>query len=47
MSLRKRLYSRNFFVANLVILGIVVGFGLAFLFRAPPSGNSSLPVVKA
>jgi len=47
MSLRKKLYSRDFFVANLVILGIVLGFGLAFLFRAPTSESSSLPVVKA
>jgi len=49
MSVKKKLYSRNFFIANLVIFGIIVGFSLAFLFRATPSqgGNASLPVVKA
>jgi len=48
MSFNKRLYSRNFFIANLVILGIVIGFGLAFLFRTPSNTqNNPLPVVKA
>jgi len=48
MSIAKKLHSRNFFIANLVILGIVIGFALAFMFRANPSPNSaSLPVVKA
>jgi len=32
MSIKKKLYSRNFFIANLVILGIVIGFALAFVF---------------
>ncbi len=49
MSFTKKLYSKNFFIANLVILGIVIGFALAFLFRAQPngSGTASLPVVQA
>ena len=48
MSIKKKLYSRNFFIANLVILGIVIGFALAFVFRAnPPSSGASLPVVQA
>ncbi len=48
MSIVKKLHSRNFFIANLVILGIVIGFALAFMFRAHPSSNSaSLPVIKA
>ena len=48
MSFGKRLYSKNFFIANLVILGIVIGFALAFMFRANSSANSTaLPIVKA
>lgn len=48
MSVLKKLHSRNFFIANLVILGIVIGFALAFMFRVnPASSGASLPVVKA
>ncbi|WP_158905588.1 Do family serine endopeptidase [Rectinema subterraneum] len=48
MSFGKKLYSKNFFIANLVILGIVIGFALAFMFRANPSASSTaLPIVKA
>ncbi|MEJ5185011.1 MAG: trypsin-like peptidase domain-containing protein, partial [Rectinemataceae bacterium] len=47
MSLNRKLYSRNFFIANLVILGIVIGFALAFMFRASPGTPSGLPSVKA
>jgi len=48
MSIIKKLHSRNFFIANLVVLGIVIGFALAFTFRAgPSSGGPALPVVKA
>lgn len=49
MSFTRKLYSRNFFIANLVILGIVIGFALAFMFRAQPQAGvaASLPVVQA
>jgi hypothetical protein len=38
MSILKKLYSRKFFAANLVILGVIMGFALAFMggsFRRP------------
>lgn len=31
MAIRKRLYSKKFFIANLVILGVILGFGAALL----------------
>jgi Do/DeqQ family serine protease len=49
MSVNKKLYSKNFFIANLVILGVIAGFALAFVGRGTLFGASSgsLPVVKA
>lgn len=50
MSLQKKMYSRGFFIANLVILGIVIGFAFAFLGGRSLAGNGAkgaLPVVEA
>ncbi|MEN6476933.1 MAG: Do family serine endopeptidase [Rectinema sp.] len=51
MSFHKKLYSRNFFIANLVILGVVLGLAFAFVGRGTGvMGNgsgASLPVLDA
>jgi Do/DeqQ family serine protease len=47
MNIVKKLYSRNFFIANLVLLGIILGFGLAYtgFSRAAKVATSQLPSV--
>lgn len=52
MALHKKLYSRNFFIANLIILGVIIGFAFAFLGGRSLNGASSsskvaLPTVQA
>jgi len=44
MSLEKKMFSRKFFLANLVLLGIIIGFAGAFLMfaKAPASGGQAV-----
>ncbi|HTX73562.1 MAG TPA: Do family serine endopeptidase [Rectinemataceae bacterium] len=45
MSIIKRLYSRNFFIINLVLVGVIIGFGLAYTgFSRPPAGQPSASI---
>lgn len=41
MSFNRKLYSRGFFIANLVILGVVIGFAVAVFGRLPSAGGAS------
>jgi Do/DeqQ family serine protease len=43
MSFLKRLYSRNFFIFNLVLLGVIVGAGLTYFGFARGARNAALP----
>ncbi|MDA8425376.1 MAG: Do family serine endopeptidase [Treponema sp.] len=46
MSLLKKLYSRNFFIANLVLVGVLIGFALAFMgFSRASAGLSSTTIM--
>jgi len=51
MAFHKKLYSKKFFVANLIILGAVVGFVFAFaggrFLSLGTKGGALLPVVQA
>lgn len=50
MSFNRKLHSRNFFIANLVVLGVFIGFGVAVLGRSPATqggGLARLPVLEA
>ncbi|HWR11596.1 MAG TPA: Do family serine endopeptidase [Rectinemataceae bacterium] len=51
MALQKKLYSKKFFIANLIVLGVVIGFVFAFVGGRSLGGVSqrsvSLPVVEA
>ncbi|MFA6365905.1 MAG: Do family serine endopeptidase [Candidatus Hydrogenedentales bacterium] len=51
MALNKKLYSRKFFIANLIILGVIIGFVFAFVGGRSLGGVSqrmvSLPIVEA
>ncbi|MPL59139.1 Periplasmic serine endoprotease DegP [bioreactor metagenome] len=49
MASGKNLYSKKFFVANLIILGVIIGFAFAFLGGRTfvGGGGSALPVVEA
>lgn len=53
MALRKHLYSKKFFIANLVVLGVIAGFLLAFAggsrlqAGAPGGGSASLTLPAA
>jgi Do/DeqQ family serine protease len=47
MSVLKKLYSRNFFILNLVLVGVLMGFGLAFAGFSFGSANPGNHVVKA
>ena len=43
MSFIKRLYSRNFFILNLILVGVLLGAGLTYLGISKVSPQSSLP----
>jgi len=46
MSLLKKLYSRNFFILNLVLVGTLIGFGLAYTgFSRTASSAAAVPAV--
>ena len=52
MAFRKKLYSRTFFIVNLVLLGLIAGFAFAFiggrgLARTPASSPLSLQTAQA
>ena len=52
MALQKKLYSKTFFIANLIILGVIIGFVFAFTggrsLGGPASAQKvSLPQVQA
>ncbi len=49
MALDRKLYSKKFFVANLIILGVIIGFAFAFIGGRAFMGKSAsaLPVVEA
>jgi Do/DeqQ family serine protease len=51
MAFHKKLYSKKFFVANLIILGVVIGFVFAFaggrFLNLGAHGGALLPVVQA
>ena len=51
MALHKKLYSKKFFIANLIVLGVIIGFVFAFVGGRNLGGNqgrvASLPVVQA
>jgi len=50
MASDKHLYSKKFFIANLIVLGVIIGFAFAFLGgRALMGGqeNTALPVLEA
>ncbi len=53
MALHKRLYSKKFFIANLIVLGVIIGFAFAFLggrslsLGGSPVRQSALPIVEA
>ena len=51
MALHKKLYSKKFFIANLIVLGVIIGFVFAFVGGRSLGGNSgraaSLPIVEA
>ena len=51
MSLHKKLYSKTFFIANLIVLGVIIGFVFAFIGGKNLGGisqrGSVLPIVEA
>ncbi|MFA5853284.1 MAG: serine protease, partial [Spirochaetales bacterium] len=51
MALHKKLYSKKFFIANLIVLGVIIGFVFAFVGGRNLGGISgraaSLPIVEA
>lgn len=57
MAIRKKLYSKKYFIANLIILGVIIGFAFAFLgsrsLGKPANGqasnlsSSAIPAVEA
>jgi len=47
MSFLKKLYSRNFFVLNLVLVGVIIGFALAFSGMAFGPGSKSGVAIRA
>ncbi|MDP2790597.1 MAG: trypsin-like peptidase domain-containing protein, partial [Rectinemataceae bacterium] len=51
MALQKKLYSRKFFIANLIILGVIIGFVFAYMGGRSLGGaaaqNPALPTAEA
>ncbi|MEI6875201.1 MAG: serine protease, partial [Spirochaetota bacterium] len=47
MSILKKLHSRNFFILNLVLVGALMGFALAYTGFSFSAAKGPSPVVKA